>query len=261
MSKIAIVTGASSGIGRSFILALCRKGEFEAFDDIEEIWMVARRTDILSEIKSEVGDERLVPVTCDLTDHSDIGALSEMLTARKPEVKLLINCAGMGKRSDFIEKPASVHSSTVALNCTAVTLLSRLVLPYMKGGRMINISSSASFLPQPGFAVYAASKAYVTSFSRALAYELKGEGISVTNVCPGPVMTDFQKRATDGKSGEFTGFRKHIVADPDKLAAAALKASSKRRKMLVYGFSQKMLHFASKIIPTDLILWLETLNR
>ena len=115
-------------------------------------------------------------------------------------------------------------------------------------------ASSAGFLPQPNFAAYAASKSYVISFSRAMSYELKPLGISVTAICPGPVRTDFQRRATEGKETDFTDWRKNFVADPVKLARASLKASLKGKRMVSYPFSQKFLHLASKIIPISWIL-------
>jgi hypothetical protein len=123
--------------------------------------------------------------------------------------------------------------------------------------RIINIASSAGFLPQPGFAAYAASKAFVISFSRALYYELIDHNIVVTTVCPGPVKTDFQRKATGGAQTDFTGVRKHVVADPVKLVKAAIKASRSGKQILVYGFSQKALHVASKLIPTSWILFIE----
>ena len=129
----------------------------------------------------------------------------------------------------------------------------------MKSGKgrpeIINIGSSAGFLPQPGFACYAASKSYVISFSRAMSCELKPKGINVLVVCPGPVATDFQRRATEGKAADFTGWRKMFVIDPVKLSQASLKASYRGRKILVYPFSQKLLHLASKIIPTSWMLF------
>jgi hypothetical protein len=138
----------------------------------------------------------------------------------------------------------------------------RITAPYMKTGgnghsKIINIASSAGFLPQPGFACYAASKSFVISFSRAMSCELKPMGIDVMAVCPGPVATDFQRRATEGKEAEFTGWRKNFVIDPVRLSRKSLKASAKGRKMLVYPFSQKLLHLASKIVPVSWILAFE----
>jgi len=244
--RIAIVTGASSGIGKSYVKQLVASKE--TFD---AIWIVARRIDKLLEMKAL--SDRIVPLQCDLS--KGISEIMDKLSSEKPVVGLLINCAGMGRKGYIADRPSSDIVNTIDLNCTVLSELTCEVIPYMeKGSRILNVGSTAAFLPQPGFAVYAASKSYVVSFSRALARELRDKGIKVTVASPGPVDTEFNGLATDGKSTEFTGFRKLVAADADKFAAASLKASSKGRVFFVYGFSQKCLHVASKIIPTGLFL-------
>ena len=184
-----------------------------------------------------------------------VGGLAEAFMSENPDVTLLINCAGMGKKGKIADRDASDIADTVTLNCTALSVLTREVIPFMnRGARIINVGSSAAYLPQPGFTVYAASKSYVVSFSRALAIELKSRGISVTVVCHGPVETEFNKLATDGKSSEFTGFRKLVAADADKLASASLKAARHGRRMFVYGLPNKALHVGAKFIPVGLFL-------
>ncbi len=243
-----IITGASSGIGKAFVKAL-----LDSPDCPDIIWIIARRLDRLEQIASL--SEKIVPVKADLGIPEGIDVIKSKLADEHPDVSLLINCAGIGKRGDISERPSSDISDVIALNCTSLSVLTREVIPYMKqGAKIINVASSAAFLPQPGFTVYAASKSYVVSFSRALACELKRAGISVTAVCPGPVDTEFNGLATDGKSTEFTGFRKLLAADVDKLAKASLKAARHKRRLFVYGFSQKALHVVSKLMPTGLLL-------
>ena len=250
MKDIAIVTGASSGIGKAYVRELSQDK-----NGYEQIWVVARREDKLLELKSSLEDARIVPVVLDLNTPSFADEIEKKLREDEYNVKLLINCAGLGKRALVEDQSVQALGATLDVNCRALTLLARICIPYMhKGSGMINVASSAAFLPQPGFSVYAASKSYVTSFSRALAVELQPSGIVVTAVCPGPVDTEFQANATDGKASEFTGFRKYIVADPVKLAAASLKAHRSGRNLYVYGISQKMLHLASKIVPISLML-------
>jgi len=269
MKNIAIITGASSGIGKAFLkLIVQERGVYNSVP-FDEIWAVARNSERLLEVTSSIGDERIVPVTADLTDAQDLNEISLSLEQENIRVGLLVNCAGAGFKGPVSELTVDKVESELELNCVALGKLTRICLPCMidndplyslkDGPRIINIASSAGFLPQPGFAGYAASKAYVISFSRALAYELSRFNIAVTTICPGPVNTDFQNRATDGREAEFTGFRKYVVADADKLAEAGLKASRSGRKMLVYGFSQKLLHVASKILPVGLILKIESL--
>ena len=248
MAKTAIITGASSGIGKAFVKALINSP-----DCPEVIWIVARRLDRLNELA--VFSSKIVPVCADLLSDEGIDAIKNRLSDEKPEVSLLINCAGMGKKGNIADRDSSDIHDTITLNCTALSVLTREVIPYMtRGSRIINIASSAAYLPQPGFTVYAASKSYVVSFSRALAIELKKAGICVTVVCPGPVETEFNKLATDGASDKFTGFRKFVAADADKLASASLKAARRRRRMFVYGLPNKALHVASKFIPVGIFL-------
>lgn len=265
--NIAIVTGASSGIGEAFVKQVVKGHGIYGSLPFQEIWIVARRTEKLELIKNNIGDERIVCITADLTNRDDLNKLKEKLEEEKPKVGLLINCAGMGKRGTVMDKDASVLEDTLALNCNSLSLLTKICLPYMtreniifsriNGPRIVNVASSAAFLPQPGFAAYSASKAYVVAFSRALDIELRPYNIAVTTVCPGPVATEFQANATDGGNSDFTGFRKYIVANPDKLAAASMKAARYGRQMFVYGFAQKFLHVVSKIVPTYWIIAIE----
>lgn len=256
--RIAIITGSSSGIGKAFLELLANdKGEFYK-SPFDEIWAVARREDALRELADSVKGIKIVPVVADLSDDSGIQIIEDKLKSEEPKVGLLINSAGMGIKGKVMDKSDRVLDDTISINCSALSRMIRITVPFMKseGGRpgIINIASSAGFLPQPGFAAYAASKSYVISFSRAMSYELKSLGINVMAVCPGPVRTDFQRRATEGKETDFNDWRKNFVIDPVKLSRVSLKASVKGKKMLVYPFSQKLLHLASKIIPVSWIL-------
>ena len=261
--RIAIITGASSGIGKAFIELLANdNGEFFK-TPFDEIWAVARRGDALNELASSIGGGKIVPVVADLASDSGIQTIEDKLKAEEPKVGLLINSAGMGVKGPMTDKPAKALGDTVKINCEALSEMIRITVPYMEPcgkihSKIINIGSSAGFLPQPGFACYAASKSYVISFSRAMSVELKPKGIDVLVVCPGPVATDFQRRATDGRETNFTDWRKNFVIDPVKLSRATLKASVKGRRILSYPFSQKLLHFASKAIPVSRILAFES---
>ena len=256
--RIAIITGNSSGIGKAFLELLANdKGEYYKVP-FDEIWAVARRKDVLDEIASSIKGVKIVPVAADLSEDSGIKTIEDKLKSEEPSVGLLINSAGMGIKGKVMDKAEKALDDTITINCNALSRLIRITVPYMKTEKarpgIINIGSSAGFLPQPGFASYAASKSYVISFSRAMSYELKPLGISVTVVCPGPVRTDFQRRATEGREADFSDWRKNFVADPVKLCKASLKASIKGKRILVYPFSQKLLHLASKILPTSWIL-------
>ncbi|MBO4243071.1 MAG: SDR family NAD(P)-dependent oxidoreductase [Clostridiales bacterium] len=263
--NIAIITGASSGIGESFVKYVAEDKGLFGGSPLEEIWIVARRESRLLELKEKLSDDRIRVVPCDLS--SSVDKIEDLLKQEDPRIGLLINCAGLGKKGPVADRPAGDLEDTLDLNCTGLSVLTRICLPYMisrtspfsrkDGPRIINIASSAAFLPQPGFASYAASKSFVVSFSRALDMELRPQGIAVTTVCPGPVRTEFEQLATDGKSKDFTGFRKYVSADPGKLAKASLRASKAGRHMFVYGISQKALHLVSKIVPSYWIIRME----
>ena len=242
MDRIAIVTGATSGIGEAFRELL------KSRSDVDKIWAVGRNEEKLRTLE----EDRVISICADLS--ATIEPITERLKNEAPEIVLLINSAGLGTRQEFASTDEEKISMMLNVNCRALTLLTRAVIPYMRAGsKIINIASSAGFLPQPGFAVYAASKSYVISFSRALRQELKGKKITVTCVNPGPVETDFNRRATGSGEG-FKGFRKSISKKPDEIAVKSLKAADKGKAMLTPGLAEKLFHFAAKIIPHSWIL-------
>ena len=184
--NVIVITGASSGIGREFALQMD-----PFFTNIDEFWLVARSEDKLEETAELLGHRsRVIPM--DITDSRRLDALEDMLIEHNAVVRMLINCAGFGLMGDFSEQPAENALSMIRLNCEALTEMTHRMIPYMRrNSRILQLASSAAFLPQPYFAVYAATKSYVLSFSRALNEELKPMGITVTSVCPGPVDTPF----------------------------------------------------------------------
>ena len=130
----------------------------------------------------------------------------------------------------------------IRLNCEALTDLTHRMIPHMRrGSRIIQMASSAAFMPQPYFAVYAATKSYVLSFSRALGEELKSAGIYVTNVCPGPVETPFLSHAY-GRYGEMSFFKKMATAKPDRVVRKALKDCKRGKEVSLYGLSMNILY-------------------
>lgn len=248
--NIAIITGASSGLGEAFAKHI-------NIDSYDEIWLIARSKDKLQSFASQ--NPKYKAVVLDISKSEDVINFGESLKSKDVKIKLLINCAGMGKRGTLEENSVEDIAQTLELNCVGLSLMTKVCLPYLDvGSGVINVSSSAAFLPQPGFNVYAASKSFVLSLSHALVYELKNRKVKVTTVCSGPIATGFLSKALNDPNAQFTGIRALCVADPDKLAIKSLKSNSHGRKVLVYGFMQKLLHVASIIVPDDLILWLET---
>jgi len=266
--NIAVITGASSGIGEEFLRQIVReRGSFGSIP-FEEIWVIARRADRLMSLRSELDPVRIRVFTVDLTSPSAIDDLSGELSKRKPTIGLLVNCAGVGCNGLFETVPRSEVHKIISLNCAVLAEFTSVCIPYMipngdlctykTGPRILNIASSAGFLPQPGAASYAASKAFVISFSRALHAELKVHNIASTTVCPGPVATEFAAVATGIPGAKAKGFKSLFVVKPQRLVKRAIIVSKYGRGLYVYGVSQKILHVLSKILPTRFLLFLVT---
>lgn len=251
--KIAIVTGASSGMGREFV---CQLGFF--YKNLDEIWVIARRKERLKRLalRSHIP---LRIFTGDLTKKQVYQDLSEQLEEAVPNIRMLVNAAGFGKSGTVEEIAAAdrkIQTDMVDLNCKALTKMTTLCLPYMdSGSRIINLASAAAFCPQPSFAVYAASKSYVLNFSRALGAELRKKRIYVTAVCPGPVDTEFFRR-----SGPLENpLKKLTMARAKNVVRRALLDSRAERTVSVYGSAMKVVWLGAKIMPHGLILKIEEL--
>ena len=232
MKKIAIITGASSGMGREMVTQINN-----ILPMIDEIWLIARRADRLQETKKE----SIIPcvtINGDITTEEFYDDFSKRLDNMDGQVKLLVNAAGFGKIGNVIDIKCSDNTGMIDLNC--------------RRSRIINFASSAAFLPQPRFAVYSATKSYVLSFSRALGRELKDRQIYVTAVCPGPVRTEFFHIAESGQ--EKVWYKELFMADCDMVAMKALDDSINRKPVSIYGLPMKMLRIAGSVIPDSLLL-------
>lgn len=245
--KIAVVTGASSGMGREAVIQLG-----DRFGGIDEIWMIARRKERLTQLEGRV------PVTLksfglDITKEEDLDILKNALKTEKPDVKVLINSAGFGKIGSVGSLEVEDETGMIRLNCEALCTMTHLVLPYMgKNSRILQFASSAAFLPQPGFAIYGATKSFVLSYSRALGAELKSRGIYVTAVCPGPVKTEFFEIAE--RTGEIALYKRLMMADPRKVVHLALRDSMMGKSVSVYGLTMKGFYVLSKLLPHSWLL-------
>ncbi len=247
--KIAVITGASSGMGQEFARQIDKKCL-----GLDEVWLIARRRDKLEELAQEL----TIPVRIigmDLADDPSYANLIHALETQKPQVRVAINCAGYGKTGPFTDISLEDSLGMIDVNCRALTKMTYLLLPYMpKRSYLIQVASVAGILPQPNFAVYAASKAYVLSFSRGLREELRAKGISVTAVCPGPVATDFFAIAEE--TGSPFALKKYFMAKKEKVVALALKDTFRKKDVSVYGISMKALRLLVKMVPQKLILFI-----
>ena len=240
--KIAVVTGASSGMGREMIIQL-----WEHFDGFDEMWIIARRRERMDQLDCQLG-VALRKFPLDLTLDRDRQILERALELEKPEVKFLVNAAGFGKIGKVEALSLYDETDMVRLNCEALCAVTHMVLPYMTGNsRIIQFASSAAFLPQPGFAVYSATKAFVLIYSRALNQELRGRNTYVTAVCPGPVRTEFFDIAET--TGDIPLYKRLVMAHPRRVVATAIRDRLAGRDRSVYGVTMKAFRLLCKALP------------
>lgn len=244
--KIAIVTGASSGMGRETAIQLA-----DRFGGMSEIWLIARRKERLEKLSEELPVPSRI-FALDLTKKEDRDVLSQALKEEKPEVKFLVNASGYGKIGRVGEVSLEEETGMVALNCEALCEVTHLVLPYLcRNSRILQFASAASFLPQPGFAIYAATKSFVLSYSRALNEELKTREIKVTAICPGPVKTEFFTLAET--TGRIPLYKRLVMAKPEKVVRLAIRDSILGKPVSVYGVLMKLFWVFAKIVPHEVI--------
>ena len=245
--NIIIITGASSGIGMEFARQMD-----DYFTNIDEFWLIARRRDKLEELAASLKHSARI-LAMDITKDAQIDRLEDTILEKKATVRMLINAAGYGLMGAFENQKQEEMLGMIRLNCEALTAVTHRVLPYMKkGSRIIQLASSAAFLPQIDFAVYAATKSYVLSFSKALGMELEERGIYVTSVCPGPVDTPFFDIAE--RSGTTLAIKKYTMVPVDRVVALALRDSYHKRSMSVCSLPIQCFALGTKLLPHDFYL-------
>ena len=242
--KIAVVTGASSGIGREFVYAVDKKYSFD------EIWVIARRAERLEELKGKCRNT-IRPVALDLAADADLKAYAELLEKEKPEIALLVNAAGCGVFGPFEEKDLDALLHGARLNALSLTAMCHLSLPCMKSGSaIINMGSNSSWQPVPYQAVYGASKSYVLSLSRAIGRELRPRGVHVMCVCPGWIKTEFQQHA---KHDEYIRYVDRWYG-PEEVAAQAMKDLEKKKTVSILGAPVRRQVALVKHLPVDMVM-------
>lgn len=246
--KIAIVTGATSGFGKIFI-----KMADEQFPALDEFWLIGRNAGALIDLSNELTHKaKLIPY--DLTKMSSLEKIRQLLEEEKPSVKFLVNSAGFGVVGHVENQNEDVLSDMINLNCRALTYLSRVCIPYMaKNSRIINFASVAAFMPQPSFAVYAATKAYVLSFTRALNCELRKKDISVLAVCPGPANTNFFSVAEKNSGQKAGSYKDLFMVEPEAVVKKAIRDSILKKEVSVYSVPMQALRILTKVVPRKLI--------
>ena len=243
---IAIVTGAASGMGKRFALTV--KDNYQ----VDEIWAIDRDSEGLKELKKE-SSIKIKDVVLDLTKEESFTKFKDLLEKEKPNIKLLINAAGYGIFDSVKDTTYEKNIGMVELNALGLTKMTILSIPYMKSeSKIINFSSMAAFEPIPYINIYAATKAYVLSFSRALKRELKKDNIGVMAVCPFWTKTKFFDRAvTQNKV-----VKKYVVMyNPEDVIKKAWKDLKKNKDYSAYGFITRLQIFLSKILPHRFVMW------
>ena len=242
--RVAVVTGASAGIGREFVYAIDRQ------ENLDEIWVIARRADRLEELK----DKCRTPVRPIVLDLSELRALDDykaILESERPEIAILVNAAGFGVFGPFAEKDLQKQLSSATVNSLALTGMCHISLPYMKKGDcIINMGSNSSWQPVPYQAVYGASKSYVLNFSRALCRELKPKGIHVLCVCPGWIKTEFQQVA---HHDEYIRYVDRWYG-PEAVVAQAMSDLKKKKMVSILGHPVRRQVRLVKFLPVKFVM-------
>lgn len=237
MKRIAILTGATGGLGREFLKQILK-------EEIDEVWAIARNEQKLSELRKEYG-EKVIPISIDLSERQGIEQISDMLGDKKPQVAYLINNAGLAKMGKYNDFSIEEIDKTINVNCKAPVMLARICIPYMrKGSKILNISSASAFQPNPYINLYAASKAFERSYSRALNVELNGTGITSVAVCPGWIDTELLQKEINGKKVRFPG-----LVTADRVVKQAMKDAKKGKDMSVCSLYVKCQHVNVKLLP------------
>jgi short-subunit dehydrogenase len=248
-NNTALITGASGGIGYEFAKLLA--------NDCSTIVLVARSADKLQELKKELVSISRASVIVIAKDLSQPEAAEEIYQELKKEniaVDILINNAGIGSSGNFADTDWQKESAMITLNVATLTHLTKLFVKGMverKNGKIVNVASTAAFQPGPLMAVYYASKAYVLSFSEAIADELKGTGVQVTTLCPGPTATGFAKGANIERSRLF---KLLPPAKPAEVARYGYEAMKKGKTLAVHGMINKIIALSVRFSPRSVIL-------
>ncbi len=234
-------------MGREMVYQLA-----DRFGGLSEIWVIGRRMERLDEFDGKL-PLKIRKFAIDITESDSLNLLKNELKVVRPDVKILVNSAGCGKYGNVGELSLQESSNMIRLNAEALTAVTELVLPYISSNsRIIQFASAAAFVPQPGFAVYAATKSYVLSYSRALAHELKSKNISVTAVCPGSVETEFFDYALNGK--QLPIYKKAVLSKPEVVVKHAIQDSLMGKQVSISGSVMKVFSLLCKFLPHDLIM-------
>ena len=253
MKKIAVVTGASSGMGREFVLQLSQ------YVEVDEIWVIARRVDALWALQKDVAT-CVKPLCLDLCSDNSYEDYRQLLETEQPDVKLLVNAAGFGKFGDFQQVPLDEDLRMIELNCKALVAMTRLTLPYMhKGSHILQLDSLTAFQPVPYIATYGATKSFVLSYSRAINAELKMQGIRVMAMNPGWVKTEFFNHALQTNGNNKVQYYNHLYEARDVVATGLKDLYKTKKDVSIHGLPVRNQVRMVKLLPHSLVMkvWMD----
>ncbi len=252
MKHIAVITGASSGMGRRFVETL------QSFGSFDEVWVIARRAERLETLRDSAPFP-LRPLAYDLTDRKNFARYAALLEQEQPSVGLVINAGGFGKFSPTLGESLDTNLNMVDLNCQALQALCQLTIPYMpRGAKLVNIASVAAYQPTPYINVYAATKAFVLSYTRSLNRELRPRGIHVMAVCPFWTSSEFFDRAIADDKPKVV--KKYIAMyTPEQVVEKTWKDLKKNKEVSICGFKAQAQTLLTKLLPHGFVMnfWLK----
>ena len=236
---IAIVTGATGDIGEEFVKVLT--------DQVDEIWAVGRNTEKLEALRERYG-KKIVPLQADLADTDQVMALCRRIEAEKPEIRYLVNNAGVAKMAPVEQFSLEEIAQTADINMKAAALLCRAAIPCLgKGSYILNVASASAFQPDPYIALYSASKSFLLSFTRSLNVELKD--VTCTAVCPGWVDTKMLHKESGDRKVKYPG-----MVTPKKVVQSALRDARRGKDVSVCSPLFQYLRLYSKLMPHRLVM-------
>lgn len=249
MKPTVLITGASSGIGYELARVFARHG----YDVVAVARTEARLNEVSEELQRDFG-ARCHVIPLDLAQPGAADRLSEALDKQQLRIDVLINNAGFGAHGLFASTDLATELEMMQLNMTALVHLTKLFLRKMVqegGGRILNVASTAAFQPGPKLAIYYATKAFVVSFSQAIAAEVAGSGVTVSVLCPGPTRTRFQERADMKSMPMFAPF---FLRNADMVAAVAYRDLMRGKRLIIPGVLNKLGVFAVRFLPRNLVV-------
>ncbi len=242
--SIAVITGASSGLGVSYVDAVIK-----LFPEINELWIIARRKEKLIEVSKKYPNKKFEIISMDLSKLEDYQELKDKLERDKPKIKVFINDAGVASGGKFIDMQLENMLKIIDLNCKGATIITKICLPYIEEkGTILEVSSTSAFIPNTNLIVYCASKAYLSSLCLGLREELKNKHINVCAMCPGFMITEMTKDGLTKKQNLLP------VINVNKAAIKSLKAAKKGKAVYTTGSFYKFYRLLTKLIPHTFLI-------